>query len=124
MKLFNFIVVSIALGRSTVFAVPINEERDLVCLAHTILINVLTLNHGEKFCFDYLNIQTSTILTTTTKKTTTTQVLPAVTTTTTLFTGTEYVIYTFIPAANTNEFCLGLELPKLYDPIRLNELYS
>ncbi|TGO52414.1 hypothetical protein BOTNAR_0325g00070 [Botryotinia narcissicola] len=90
MKFFNILAATAALGASIGLASPLlDEKRDLVCLVQTIIINLITLNHGEAFCSAYLGIQTSTIRTTTTKKTTTTQTLPPATVTTTKVTGTE-----------------------------------
>lgn len=90
MKLFSVLAAVVALSGSVILASPIlDEKRDLVCLVHTVLIHLLTLNHGEAFCSAYLHIQTLTILTTTTKKVTTTKVSPAETITITTVTGTQ-----------------------------------
>ncbi|TGO47375.1 hypothetical protein BCON_0280g00020 [Botryotinia convoluta] len=75
--------------KPTVITQELVELRLAICLAQTIIINLIILNHGEAFCSSYLGIQTSTILTTTTKKTTTTQTLPPATVTTTVVTGTQ-----------------------------------
>ncbi|TGO35540.1 hypothetical protein BHYA_0154g00020 [Botrytis hyacinthi] len=90
MKFSNILAATAALSASIGLSSPLlDEKRDLVCLAQTIIINLITLNHGEAFCSAYLGIQTSTIRTTTTKQTTTTQTLPPATVTTTKVTGTE-----------------------------------
>lgn len=90
MKLSNILAATAAFSGSIILASPIlDEKRDLVCLVNAILINLLTLNHGEAFCVAYLEIQTSTVLTTTTSTSTTTQVLPAETVTATTVTGTQ-----------------------------------
>lgn len=81
---------------SIVSASPIlDEKRNTLYLIHTVLINVLTLHHGEEFCAAYLDIQTSTVLTTTISESTVTTVLPASTVTTTTITGTRYVPHRF-----------------------------
>ncbi|KAF5873534.1 uncharacterized protein Bfra_004996 [Botrytis fragariae] len=90
MKFSNIVAATAALSASVGLASPLlDEKRDLVCLAQTVIINLITLNHGQAFCSAYLGIQTSTVLTTTTKKTTTTQTLPPATVTKTVVTGTE-----------------------------------
>ncbi|KAF7901750.1 uncharacterized protein EAF01_007049 [Botrytis porri] len=75
MRFSTIYAVTTALSASTGLASPlVDEKRDLVCLAQTIIINIITLNRGEAFCSAYLGIQISTILTTTTKTQTLTPV--------------------------------------------------
>ncbi|TGO07670.1 hypothetical protein BTUL_0255g00010 [Botrytis tulipae] len=102
MKLFGILAAIAAVSTSLVLASPILEERtDVACLVQVILINLITLNHGESFCSSYLGIQTSTIVKTTTKSFTTTTVLPVQTSTTTVVTGTETTTLTSLATSQT-----------------------